>query len=55
MAAPIKAYMFPVQEAAELHAFLMGLPMCDVRIHVQRLEALKPLFEKDESLDKEAD
>jgi len=48
MAQPIpSAFLIPANEAVELHNFLLGLPMRDVRVHVQRLETLKPLFEEE--------
>ena len=47
MATPT-AFLLPAREAVELHDFLIALPMKDVRVHVQRLESLKPLFEKED-------
>jgi hypothetical protein len=40
------AFLLPANEAVELHDFLLTLPMMHVRKHVQRIEALKPLFEE---------
>lgn len=41
------AFLLPAKQAVELHDFLLGLPMRDVRVHVQRLESLKPLFSEE--------
>ncbi len=38
------AYALLPEHARELHDYLLGQPMKDVRVHVERLESLKPLY-----------
>ena len=42
------AFLLPAEEATQLWQYLMTLPMKDVRVHVQRIENLKPLFENED-------